>query len=552
MCRNYFFKNNNQSYQELCKYGYFDVQGHFREIKNQPLLVKEYAISFPPIQRRSEPLLSLEQYRFNPDYLPVLSQEKRLNTFLLRGKEERIQSIPNILFTDQLIYYHFNNKDSLLAFYKDNKEAIQSIQESDIDDFTDKEKYIIKLALKKYSQILNIRFEEKTLKEVEKQKNTRPICFSKFKNDSYLAADTYLNDPGEYIDISFYFTNDIPNITKEYENSFSQTAMHEISHIFLEHSFFDYSFGIINNSIIKSEDYLQDSLIYSTMSYTYHPIDDMVVLEEKNKILPSGLMHDDILALRYYLSFNPHYQSGDSRYEIKEKDIELSTISDRGGVDIIDYSQHQYAWIDLEKEGFSSGDHLPFQRCIGPFTDIENAKGAKKFSFFKGNDLDNQLIAQNNAVFMSRKGNDTHHEGSGRNQHFIFIGDGQDKIISQSGQSDIHLMGFHKDGFVLVEKENSFTLVYAATNDHILYQADKALEPKKIRFHIENKRYFLSDFTKREMFLESDQPQMHSGKVLYQPKADLQLSKIIKNISLNERVVVTDLSNMKGSARIKK
>lgn len=498
----HYIDENDLSLKELSKYGYFDQNGQFREKKDQAQIEKDFSLSFSKVDLSvfDDPQIDITKYRFNEQYQPVLSPEKRLE-YLTFTNPHRNNLYKDIDFAKDKIYYCFinpNNQDLSSDGFLSAAPKILT--------FSMEEKTLFHQVFKEYSQLFQIEFSEYTAEDFYAQKikpNCKPYLIAKVETSvpgydkDFLNGFTQLSTAHNLYSVILYSPN-YSNPFQKIKKLLKFVISHETAHLFTDHTFFgnENKINPVTLSIMKRQTHIGDSAAYSMMSYTPHPMSKANISNPAGLIFPKSFMHDDILAISHFLKLNPTLNTGNTIFKIAANDISLSTTSDRSGIDIVDFSEHEYSWVNLSKEGFASGDLLPFQRCIGPFTDIENAIGGKNFSFFYGNEQENDVTANKNGVFLTGAGNDTHREGNGQNIHFFAYGTGQDHIISNHGKTEIHLMHYQDNDFMVYEDDEKISLRHKICGDQITYHKSKTYSPESIKIIMNNNTLKISDFEK--------------------------------------------------------
>lgn len=553
-----FLNKNNFSLKKLISFGYFDRFGNFREITNKKALEKKYNIKLttplPEILKKSK--FNFETYQYNQKLLPNLSIERRLN-YLILNRKIKDYDLLHFLKTKK-IYYHFSSPKNK-SFYEDQGDEY-NLTPTKMPSILDSN---ARKAIKLFSDIFDIEFIQVSDKEIHNYNNqnadktlktliplkAKPLLINYFTSTDPVIVSNALAggltlDNNNFIDLSIYGVKGSQYSIKNQSSIFC-LFLHELSHILLEHSFSETDFFYDeNDTLIKSWDFLQENNMFSIMSYTLHELFSQIDNRLRHAIEPTTFMYDDLVALREFLNFNPSYQKGNSSYNVSSSKISLQTITDRGGNDHLSYKDHLYSWINLSKQGISSGN-IPFSRCIGPYTDIENATGGKEFAFFYGNDLDNDVAAQKNGVFITGPGNDIHREGSGHNVHFYALGTGQENIYSQNGFSEIHLFHYEKSDLSYEINNNGFTLYHAQSKDQITYKSKGNLNLENIVFYLNNRKYKLTDFQKHTpskkdtiFLLKSDEIHFSQNqeKKLTDLFPDLPPNHIVELISKTETV----------------
>lgn len=542
-----FLSEDDLSLKELLKYGYFDQYNHFRERKNQQQIEQDFSIKFSDVDLpyTLSASFDLSKYRYNNFYMPSLSAQERVKKYLLDHSENQRQtSIPNILYARDVIYYSFlTDKDKDLMKFTDGETEI-----NDPTFFSEEEKECVRLQFQHLSKMYQVEFKECSPDDVRNKKvqsKCKPFLFIKNELDNLpcVVAETNFNQQ-EYVYMTANYPKGKSVSLESIKNYFDFLLTHEIGHLDKEHTFYNADHYYDQNTVehVKINTHLEECNSHSAMSYSTHPAIKNIILSPDKNTYSTGLMHDDILATVNFWKLNLEHNKGPSYYTVPKGDYSYSTISDRSGTDTVDFSQHEYSWIDLSHEGFSSGDTLPFQRTIGPFTYMENAQASSKFAFILGNDLDNEVSAKENAVFLTGRGSDTHYEGTGKNIHFFILGTGHDVIIPAGGQTEIHLMHYFKNDFVATENKKTFNLVHLTTGDQISYIKPNNFDPKKVKVIVGKHAYSFADFIITKNMDCLDRPQFDSTKlIIKETKKSVPLSEYVKNVSSEEVIQVTDL-----------
>ncbi len=214
-----------------------------------------------------------------------------------------------------------------------------------------------------------------------------------------------------------------------------QTIIHEIGHALgLKHTF---STSAYNTNTLSG---VEDSLRYSTMSYTYQD-----VFGPGTFIFPETFQLYDIAALQAMYGANTSHNTGDDVYAIRGDTA--YTIWDAGGIDTLDASAYATDSILRLGEGtFSSVDGYDRNIAIAYNVTIENAKGGSGNDTIYGNDAANILTGGlgDDALYGSA-GNDT-----------LYGGDGVDSITYSVNLADFILDLLSTAVFKLVDTTGTF------------------------------------------------------------------------------------------------
>lgn len=189
------------------------------------------------------------------------------------------------------------------------------------------------------------------------------------------------------------------------------TILHEIGHALgLEHPFEDPAFPLH-----------EDTMSSTIMSYSAIPGNQNSFFD----FYPTTPMPLDIRALQLLYGTNTTFHNEDNTYDYTDLDTYHETIWDSGGIDTINYTGQQAAFIQLEEgQGSTIGNPVHAINNFGNRsvpniwvsydTVIENASGGQGNDTLYGNAYDNILSGNNgNDDFMGMAGNDTFLGGSG-------------------------------------------------------------------------------------------------------------------------------------------
>lgn len=274
----------------------------------------------------------------------------------------------------------------------------------DVQAFDAAEVTAIKQALKKWSDVANVKFAQVTetgskVGELRFVQSTSVATASAFlPSDSPNAGDVWVN----------------PNISivGDQKGYGPKAIMHEIGHALgLKHPF-DYGGG--GKSALK-----YDSFLYSIMSY------NAVGSKETNKpdSYPTTPMYNDLLAIQTLYGRNKKHNAGNNTYVFEEGQKYWQAIDDAGGSDTIQYVGKVGVTIDLREGKFSTlsapiewamNQYLTGTVTIGPKSVIERAIGGDGNDALIGNSAKNTLTGGlGNDVLSGQAGDDRLYGGAG-------------------------------------------------------------------------------------------------------------------------------------------
>jgi hypothetical protein len=288
----------------------------------------------------------------------------------------------------------------------------------DVQAFDGSEVVAIKNALKKWSNVANIKFAQviETSTKVGElrfvQSTSVPTASAFLPSDSPNAGDVWVNP-----DIS---------IAGDQKGYGPKAIMHETGHALgLKHPF---DFGGGGKSALQ-----YDSLLYSVMAY------NAVGSKEINKpdFFPTSPMYNDLIAIQALYGRNKNHNAGSNTHVFDEGKKYWQAIDDAGGTDTIKYVGTVDVTIDLREGKFSTlsapiewamDKYLTGTVAIGPKSVIEKAIGGDGNDRLIGNDASNTLTG-------------------GLGNDILNGGRGDDRLYGGSG-SDVLTGGVGKDAFV--------------------------------------------------------------------------------------------------------
>jgi hypothetical protein len=250
-----------------------------------------------------------------------------------------------------------------------------------------------------------------------------------------------------------------------YGSSFDFTTLHEVGHAMgMKHSF-DNSGPILS---------IFNDFTYNTvMSYTQDSIHNPFDAYPES---PSSLMLFDVIELqRKYganVDFNPgnthygNYFAGTEPHFFTNSEEHQSTLWDGGGIDTLNYTNHEAdETIDLREGTWSSVNGLQQTLRIAYDTNIENARGGSGNDNIRGNETANLLFGnEGDDVLRGGGDNDVMRPGAGDDTVIWSLGDGRD-YIREEGNGGTDVVEFYdpsgnldslEDDFLVV-REESFT-----------------------------------------------------------------------------------------------